>query len=151
MAQGLTTKLIPNSGEGTILIWPWNYNGITQGTWPIYITASQLYNTYLYNSTQTDSDQIDYKVYLTQGLYGLKLLYMSLSTGGICDILIDNVSVRTIDMYSSVSTYNRLGGIPIFEITSPGLKTLSLKVDGKNALSTSYYLPVTQILVERVS
>lgn len=128
-------------GEGHITILPWFYNSITSGTWTLFSTGSGVTNQILgdWSLRATDNlSQVDYKVYLAPGTYTFSLITVKNVDRGIIDVLIDGASVGTMDGYSATLTYNAKLSVTGIAISTGGLKTLSIKVNGKNASSTNY-------------
>ncbi len=125
-------------GEGHITILPWNNSGITQGTWVISVYTSQIMNGTVYNSSDTQNDEIVYLVYLAAGTYQFKEVYVQNVTYAILTLLIDGVSVGTIDNYG-VLQVNVIGSISNIVISTSGLKAISCKAATRNALNTTHW------------
>ena len=133
------TLAVPSGGdpgEGHITILTWHYSGITQGTWVFSKEDGSLLNGFYYNETNAQNDRIDYKAYLAAGTYTVSLLYKKLAGAAIITVLIDGVSVGTVDAYGG-TVYNNLGTIANVVIASSGLKTISLKAATRNASNTT--------------
>jgi len=129
-----------------------NYSAIIQGTWVRFSSnASQTSGFFMYNSSNTDLDQVDYKISLEKGTYTFDLITMMNTNCPILDVLIDGVSAGTKDLYSASVVYNSLQTITGIVVTTSGLKTLSLKVNGKNASSTGYYLNLSYFTLFRTA
>lgn len=127
-------------GEGHILILPWAYNSIGQGTWVLGgVSANYLFQGGLwYNSTKADLDNISYKVYLSIGTYTLRLYGRTANDHGIVDIDLDADEIASFDGYSAgvvdIVAFSKTGIV----VSIAGLKTLKLRLDGKNASSTAF-------------
>lgn len=145
--QGMTNLIQKDTGDGTILILPWAYSAITQGTWAFSISTGYAYNSFLYNSSAAESDQIDYKVYLSKGAWNVTIEAYLGATGADVQILIDSVLVGQVLLYAGTTKLARLTTQP-FNISTTGLKTLSLK-----ALSSGYGLAtyLYSILLQRAN
>jgi hypothetical protein len=136
-------------GEGHISILPFNYSSVIQGTWALVNESSQAFNYYLYNSSNAQNDQIDFKVYLAAGTYTFKELIHKTSDSAILTLLIDGISQGTIDHYDGSGAYNILASITGIVISTPGLKTLSLKAATRNVSATGWYLYLTALSLFR--
>jgi hypothetical protein len=149
--QGNMGKYTPSVGEGHITILPWHYSAIIAGTWVFTFDGSSWWYGDFRNSSYNQNDQVDYKVYLDVGTYTFVSLHLVSSASGILTLLIDAVSVGTIDLYSGSSVYNTIKTITGISITTPGLKTLSCKVATKNASSSNYYMTLLGLSLFRTA
>lgn len=140
-------------GEGHITIIPWNYNAVIAGTWGIVHqgAGSQYFDWTVRNSSTTNLDQADYKVYLAPGTYTFQLVCMKNTDRGIIDLLIDGGSAGTMDTYAASLTYNVKAAVAGIVVSTGGLKTLSLKVNGKHASSTGYLIDVSCMAIWRTA
>ena len=125
----------PEVGEGHITILPWNYSAVVQGTWVIYPSATAI--PWIENDSHSQNDQLDFKVYLAVGTYTFKLLYIRETYAAILTLLIDGVSVGTIDCNGS-EALNQIGQITGIPISTGGLKTVSIKAATKTG--SNWYL-----------
>lgn len=137
-------------GEGRITILPWDYDSIGQGTWVLTLIASQILNGWLNNDSNADGDNISYRLYLTAGTYTLRVVGRKHTICGIVDVDIDAVEVASFDLYGAL-TYNVVFSQTGITIASDGLKTLKLRVDGKNASSSAYYASISAIALWRTA
>jgi len=140
-----------DAGEGHITIMPYAYQSIGQGTWAFGSSASQALYFFYYNGLGVNGDNISYNVYLAAGTYTLRLLILTSTNSGILDVDIDSTEVASFDQYSSPSVYNVLNSQTGIVIASAGLKTLRLRVDGKNASSSGWVVRVTTISLWRTA
>jgi len=129
-----------SGGSGHLSIMPWNYSGITQGTWPIVVDTGCIENGILGNTSNAQNDQVDYKAYLDAGTYTFVIVATKGSTSAILTLLFDGVSQGTIDLYSASPARNARQTITGISVTTAGLKTISLKAATRNASSTGWYL-----------
>lgn len=127
-------------GEGHLTFMPWAYNGVIQGTWVLTVSTSYFLYGYFSNSTAANGDQISFMAYLSAGTYTFAIIISKSTTSPILDLLIDGVSKGTLDLYNSPTIYNQMLKISSISITTSGLKTISLKANDKNPLSTSYVI-----------
>jgi len=138
-------------GEGHITIFPWNYSDITQGTWAWSSSSGQYFYGDISNGgSHANGDRLNYKVYLDAGTYTFTVLGCKDGDTGILDFLIDEVSKGTADTYGATAN-NSLFTVSGVVIATPGIKTLSLKVSGKNASSGGYYMYLTMISIYRTA
>lgn len=148
----IKTLLAVDVGEGHILILPYNYSSIGQGTWAIYIQVDDLLQGVLYNSTHADADNISYKVYLQAGTYTLTLLSRKTPSSGILDFDIDSTEIASLDLYNAVTAiYNQLSTYTNISIATSGLYTLKARVHGKNAGSDNYFVLIQSICLWRTA
>jgi hypothetical protein len=141
---------VPSAGEGHIIIFGWNYQSIGQGEWTSGETLSQALATRWYNNG-VNLDNISYNVYLAAGTYTLRLLCHTDIDHGILDIDLDGVEIASFDGYSAATTWNVLQTQTGIVVATAGIKTLKLRVDGKNASSTSYIVEFTTITLWRTA
>jgi hypothetical protein len=131
-------KYSQNVGEGHITIFPWSYSAIIAGTWILRAGQTGAWGYQQFdNNTGDNNDQVDFKVYLEIGTYTFTLVYWRYPDAGILDLLIDAASVGTIDMYGSSNAFT-VSSITGIVVASRGIKTLSWKINGKNASSSDY-------------
>jgi hypothetical protein len=142
---------VTSEGEGHITILPYNYSGITAGTWVIYISTAQALNFLFENSSAAQNDQVDYKAYLAAGTYTLVVLHEKYNNRGIISILINGTSIGTIDCYAVSQAFNVRSTITGISVTTSGLKTISVKVSDKNASSTGYGVFFTSLAFFRTA
>jgi len=123
MAQGLTNLTQTDIGEGTILIFPWAYSSITQGTWALSVTTTYIHNYIYYNSSNAIGDQIDYKLILSAGDYTIALYGYQAATLGAVNLSLDSVIFGTIDFYGAEAHGAWNVG---FNVLTTGIHTLSV-------------------------
>jgi len=138
-------------GEGHITILPWHYSGITQGTWVQILDANQIFYGYFWNSSNTQNDRIDYKVFLAAGTYTFSIIGVTASNRAILTLLFDGASQGTIDLYAAGTAYNVLKTITDIVVGTAGLKTISLKAATRHASSTGWYLSVSSMALFRTA
>jgi len=150
--QGYSAGLFtPKVGEGHISIWPWHYSAVIQGTWAFTLQASALWYGYLDNTSSTQNDQLDYKVYLDIGTYSLAFVGIRNTNRAILTFLIDTVSIGTIDLYGALSYAYLYPQITNIAITTRGIKTLSVKAATRNASATAWYTGLEAISLYRTA
>ncbi len=148
------TEIDAAQGGSPIVILPQHYTSIGAGTYRRGVNALSNYNCYLDNGTalqSADGDNISYSVYIPAGTYTLEMVHRGLSTGGIVDIDIDAVEVASFDNYDTGETFNEISTQAGIVIASSGLKTLKLRLDGKNGASSDYQMTVALIVLWRTA
>jgi len=138
-------------GEGHITILPFSYDSIGQGTWAFTSHAGLFFGGSIANTSSTDGDNLSYKVYLDVGTYALLLFTRTHPGGPIVDFDIDAVEVASFDDYSNPGVNNVIFTQTGIIISTPGLKTLKARVDGKNASSSAYLLYLTYMALWRTA
>lgn len=127
------------AGEGHIVLFPWFYDSIGQGTWGYVFAADYVYQAMFQNSTHADGDNFSLKAYLAAGTYTLKVTVERNTNRGILDVDVDGVEVASFDMYGALDT-NHIFTETGIVIARSGVKTIKFRIDGKNALSSTYFL-----------
>ena len=83
-----------------ITILPWNYSSITQGTWATGHNAAWMFATNINNdATAAQNDRINYKFSSEAGTWTMRMVYDNYTNMGIITVLIDDVSIGTVDTY----------------------------------------------------
>lgn len=139
------------SGEGRIFIPAYSWDSVGAGEFSTVITTSAALNHHLSNNTPQVNDNISYKSYLAKGTYTLKLLTATVNYGAIIGVNIDDDEKGTIDTYSAGLVYNVKKEITDIVISSSGLKTIKLNVNGKHASSTDYQMYIHAIELVRTA
>jgi len=138
-------------GEGHITILPHAARDAPQGTWTFHpLPGSGFFlNGYLYNSTHANGDRVNYNVFLDAGTYTINVLGRLGSDAGIMEVLMDGISLGMYDWFYVFSDQTWISFLGIN--TTKGLKTLSLKVNGKNPLSSDHFLGICSISLWRTA
>lgn len=126
-------------GEGHNTVLPLSYSQILQGTWVLSLSATQYLCAAFFNTTHDNGDSLEFKKYLAAGTYSLMFCHYTDGARGIVDFDIDAVEVASFDTYSGAAVKNVRSIQTGIIIAAPGLKTIVLRVDGKNPLSTDHY------------
>ena len=121
-----------------ITITTYHNSGITAGTWGMVIDSGMANNHFFWNSSGTQNDRVDYLVSFSGGTYTFAEMGYRDTNRAIMTLLIDGVSVGTIDQYSA-STKNVAGSITGIAITA-GSHTVSIKAATRNGSSGGWYL-----------
>lgn len=127
-------------GEGHIVLMPADYDSIVQGTW-VFIGGAAFVCGVLQNQTDADGDAFTLKAFLQAGTYTFMFLNSAQHTDrGIVDIDIDAVEVASFDFYSAVPITNARRTQTGIVVATTGLKTITVRVGGKNPLATHFYV-----------
>ena len=129
-----------SGAAGHITIMPPSYSTVIQGTWAWTSNTNQWCGGYFGNTSHADGDELNYKVYVSPGTYTISLCTLKNSDHGIIKVYLDGTLILTYDCYAAVVTYNQIGSATGIIINDPGIKTLKIKIDGKNVASTDYYM-----------
>jgi len=138
-----------SNSKGHITIIPLSYDSIGQGAWNWYKESNYLLNGLFVNGSNADGDSVNYKVYLEKGTYTLLYVSNTNNNYGITGIYIDEDHIVDFDCYSAglvITVSNKQTGIVI---ANSGLKTLKVKINGKNPLSSDYYTGIEYIALWR--
>ena len=140
-----------DTGEGHITILPLSYDSIGQGTWLTAHYTSDLYyiNRVLYNSSLSDGDEISYKLSLDVGTYTLGFQTATSTNRGIVKFYLDDIEVATFDCYSASDIYGSIKKQTNILVSTSGIKTLTIKVAGKNPNSSGYFAMLGYITLSR--
>lgn len=115
------------------------FDSVIQGSWVIEGGGIQQWCGLLYNTTDDDLDEIHFKLWLQKGTYTMIHLTRSQNDAGIMKTYIDTTLVDTWDAYALLRTDNVRRVVTGISVPTTGLKTLKIKVDGKNASSLNHY------------
>lgn len=125
-------------GSSPITIFPYLYNAVIQGIWAIAINAAYYMNFNWSNTSFTNGDEINYIAFLDPGIYTVEVMHQTATNGGIVDIDIGGVAVGSLDMYANPGAANVRVTYTGINIIKGGAQLITLKLNGKNALSTSW-------------
>ena len=127
-------------GEGYVSWLGAVYSAVTQGGFSLAINASQMLNYLLYNSTNAQNDQVDYKIWLAAGTYTFKSYFYTGPNQADRTVLIDGSSIGVLNGYSAAPAFNVIGEITGVVISTSGLKTLSFKAATRDPSSVGWYI-----------
>ena len=124
---------------------------VVAGTWVENINNLHMANYYLQNSTAANNDEITFPIRLGKGTYDVHIVYTTNSNHGKLDVSLDSqVIINQLDLYS-VAVIRNVTHEESNVVLNGGDYTLSLKVNGKNGASSSYYVTVAYISFRRVA
>lgn len=143
-----------DQGTGHISLAGVNFTA-TAGSWTFASSSAYTYYSTFTNSSNTNGDTATTKVYLAAGTYQIKGMVLQYSGGGIQKITIQsNIVVETTimqnDLYAAGSNFGYLVSAS-FTVSQPGLYTLSITANGKNASSSGYNVGFQKMAVVRTS
>ena len=124
---------------------------VVAGTWVDNIDNGHITNRHLFNTSQANNDEITFDISLGRGTYDVHLLYKTNSSHGKVDVSLDSqVIINQLDTYSAAQVLN-VTHEESNVVLKGGDYKLSLKLNGKNAASSSYFLSVNYISFRRVA
>lgn len=138
-------------GEGRMFFLAWDYSAIIQGTWTFTYAPNHWFNVFAYNSSNTDEDEINFKAYLAAGTYSVQLVCAKDAAYAISNILIDDTLILTTDHYNATTLNNQLNSATGIVVATSGLKTIKLKVNGRNASCSGWYIPFYSFMIWRTA
>lgn len=149
MSQARSALYRPQSSFWFTHISPLFYSATPSGTWAVYLDASMVNYGSLYCNTNGAS--IEYKNYMESGTWTFRLVTLKNTNSGIVELFIDEVSQGTIDIYFGSAVYNAIFSLTGLSITTPGVKTIKLKISGKNGSSSNYYVYLSDLCFQRTA
>lgn len=148
----LNANFVAVNQAGHIVVGIWSPDSVGAGTWAITALTSSLHASVFNNiATSTDADNVNYKVLLAEGTYTMKIIYTKQNDGGIVDFDIDAVEKTSIDMYNSSQSLNQIDTTTGITIADGGIKTLNVRLDGKNGSSSAYAARIHEIWFYRTA
>lgn len=117
------------------------------GAITLNVHASQIYQEFIQTSTPANGNAVSGKFFIKAGTYTLRLLTLTGSYLPIYDFYVDGSLVLAgMDCYAASDTFNvvKTGAVTI---ATDGQHTLEVRVNGKNASSTNYYIQFTKIWI----
>jgi len=117
------------------------------GTWVVQGSVGLAYGAYLYNTSQSDGDEVSWEnmVRLPGGTYDLRFSALTDTWCGIMEIHIDDALVGSVDLYSGVQVPAAAFLIEdvVLEL---GWHDLKIKVNNKNESSAGYTVDISGFL-----
>ena len=139
-----------SAGEGHITVLATSYSDIS-ANWGVNNNASSILQSYMANGGTASGSYMDYRLYLDAGTYTFLIYYHTTSNAGIFDVDIDGSEIASFDSYNGSTVYNNRGLQTGVNVASAGLKTIKVRVDGKNALSTGYTIFIPYLALWRTA
>jgi len=101
-------------------------------------------------SSGAQNAEISWPVVLSAGTWTFSMMHATDTNRGIYSVQLDTVEKGTIDGYAGAA-YNVLSTVPNISITTPGKKTLTLKMATKNGSSSSYIGTIQHVRLIRTA
>lgn len=136
--------------NGQLFLPAWGYSSIGAGTWGNYALFEGGLNS-LYNTSGANGDELLYPVALGAGTYTLAVAHRASGNSGIAQFLLDATSLGTQDWYSAATLDDQITTIAGIVVAANGLFHLHMKVNGKNAGSSGYFLLFGWIMLYRTA
>lgn len=125
--------------------------GVKVGTWANTVDATSLLNGWISNSSLAQHDEIGWHVPLAAGTWTFSLLYRKSQGSAIYTVLVDGVSVGTIDSYNATTAVNQLASIAGITIATNGKHLVSVKAETRNGSSINWALAFGMIQLRRTA
>lgn len=144
--SGQQISAVANIGSH-VTIFPWEMSAVN-GTWDVQINANQYFNGFWYNTSNTNNDTISIaNLFLNSGSFRWTILTRTGPERGILQLLIDGVGASIVDLYSGSYVYNvALSNVASITI---GVRSIGLKVYGRNGASNGYITPFSYLNLQR--
>lgn len=112
--------------------------------------ATQPYQIWAFQTaTPNVGDRVVWKALLASGTYTVRVIGFSDASYGITGIQINGVTVASFDWYSASAVSPDVKESTTVTIPDSGLKEITMRITGKNALSSSFFFTVTAIMFIR--
>lgn len=112
------------------------------------IATDQIHNVFWLANGAANGDSFSFRFSIAGGTYDILITGTSLVNAGKIDWYLDDVIIATAqDWYTSPAVRNVNKTIADVVIATNGIHTLKGVVNGKNAASGGYYLPLTNIFI----
>lgn len=104
----------------------------------------QKFDLFAFQSPGSDGDSFEQSFFLKAGSYVFSVLGLGFTNRGLVDWYIDDVMIVSgQDWYASSLSYNVIKAASDISVALNGLHTLKAVINGKNPLSSGYYLYLT--------
>jgi len=108
-------------------------------------------NSTTYRSSGAQNDEIVFDVLLGAGTWTLDLIGLATPGSGIITVLVDGVSVGTIDMYAGANNYAAVKALAGIVIAAGGNKVVTLRMATKNASSSGYLGAISELCFKQTA
>ena len=114
------------------------------------ITAfSNQYAGQSYYCTDVQNSEVAYKEFMQAGTYSISIFCTKDVNRGICTILIDGVSVGTLDMAAGSALYNQILTLSSITVATSGAHTITFKM--ATTSTGHYYMTLSFINIKRTA
>lgn len=136
-----------------IAIDTWGYSSVTQGSFARVLDDQWYQGKYLESVGPLDGDQVNYRVFMVAGTYTITVIHAKSFLMGIMKVLIDGSEEVSADCYVDVNSTEFDAETTTYGVVVPttGFKVISFKVDGKNPLSSNYYINVSALFLDKTA
>lgn len=131
---------------GNVTIMGPEYVGSVTGTWAYAVNDNALFDFAWKQSDSADGGTIEYKAYLLEGTYQINVIHTKTAHSPKLDIHIDGTEVASCDMYNSSDAHAQVCSDTSNTVSTTGIHTIKLVIDGKNASSDNYYVYLNYIV-----
>ena len=146
ISDEITSSILNNIYPQRATIWHDESTALTGAPIASYYWASQNYMIRSLQNPGANGDSFSNSFLIKQGTYSIYFLGDTSNDRGILDWSIDGTNiVSSQDWYSSGQTYNVIKTSSNIIITTSGYHVLKGVVNGKNVLSSAYYIDLTKI------
>lgn len=153
LSDGVVTaaKLAEGAQGSSFIICGLDEDSVGQGTWALEsLTTTSMFNFIVGNDgTKADADNIIYKRYMAIGTYTFATNTTDASDGGIMKIDIGATEVVSIDTYNASLVGNVVTQTTGINVDTPGFKTITISMDGKNGSSSAHHLRFAYVIATR--
>ena len=141
----LLASNVANLRPCPMIVFPWASTNQV-GTWAATMDANQIMGVYYKNTSNANDDYLRWWVTLAAGGYWFDLLGVKTANGGRFQVYWNGsaANAAVFDLYAASTTYNHNVQWQM-SISNGGMGVFDIRVVGKNASSSGYYLNVTQV------
>lgn len=124
---------------------------VVAGTWAALLDTGSLHNGIVYNTTGAQNDEAGWDLTLAAGTYKFSYVHWKANDEGIATVLLDGVSVGTVDAYNSSQVKNVYSEITGITVATSGKHRLTLKAATKNASSSNFIVSMQAVQLRRTA
>lgn len=122
------------------------YTNVVAGAWGSGTGGDYSFIT---NTSGANSDEIEYEMYLLKGTYTLEVMHRTSHNAGTVDIDINGSEAASFDYYAASESYGNTQSQTSITVSTGGLKTITMRIDGKNASSSGFYTTTQGMIFRR--
>jgi hypothetical protein len=102
-------------------------------------------------SVGSQNNEVYWDIVLGAGTWTVSLVHTAGNDKGIYSVQLDGVEVGTIDGYNASTVNNTISAVTGIVVASTGVKRLKLRMETKNASSSSYYGTIQVLSLQRTA
>lgn len=155
----IDAHIAASSGSSGFFRQFWQNQGTAvQGTWSWSAGAGQSdyasvtgegAGTYMNVATHANNDEYKWSnIFLPAGNYKITLVHLTSNSRGIVELIFGTTSLGTFDSYAAGTAYNVINTIT-FSVSVATTADFRIKVTGKNASSSDYYIDFSRLQLEK--